>query len=236
MFPAVSVYYTTADYENQPAHHWRGQTVVVFDILRATSTIVTALANGYQSVRCFRDVGAAQRYAANHDRTALAGERDGVPQSGFQFGNSPREFLRRSAEYDQLALTTTNGTRAIEAVVGARQVIIAGLLNLSAVADFLRREPSAPLALVCSGSEEDFSLEDAIVAGALLAALQINHPLTALYAANRGTMRHAFRNTKNGSHLVEIGLEADIDWCLQRDIYSTVPLLAADGCVRVVGE
>ncbi|MDR2463896.1 MAG: 2-phosphosulfolactate phosphatase [Verrucomicrobiales bacterium] len=227
MFPSVRVYYAPADYENQTAGHWRGRTVVVFDILRATSTIVTALANGYQSVRCFREVAAAQRYAADHDRTALAGERDGVPQSGFRYGNSPGEFLSKPASHDHLALTTTNGTRAIESVSGARQIIIASLLNLTAVADFLRRGPDSSLALICSGSGEDFSLEDAIAAGALLVELNVDHPLTSLYIANRDDLRRAFCVSKNGRHLLEINLAADIDWCLQRDKYVIVPRLVA---------
>jgi 2-phosphosulfolactate phosphatase len=227
MFSSVRVYYAPADYERPPAGHWRGQTAVVFDILRATSTIVTALASGYRSVRCFREVADAQHHAATHPRTALAGERDGVPRQDFQFGNSPREFLRKPAQYDRLALTTTNGTRAIETVSGARRVVIASLLNLGAVADFLRCEPDVPLALVCSGSGEDFSLEDAIVAGALLEALDLDHPLTSLYAANRDDLRRAFRASKNGAHLLGLGLAADLDWCLQRDKYDLVPSLSA---------
>ncbi|MDR1191926.1 MAG: 2-phosphosulfolactate phosphatase [Verrucomicrobiales bacterium] len=225
MFSSVRVYYAPADYEGPPPGHWRGQTAVVFDILRATSTIVTALAGGYHSARCFRAVADARHYAADHARVALAGERDGMPPAGFQFGNSPREFRHKPASYDSLALTTTNGTRAIEAVSGARRVVIASLLNLGAVADFLRREPAAPLALVCAGSGEDFSLEDAIAAGALLEALNLSHPLTSLYAANRDDLPRVFRAAKNGAHLLELGLAADIDWCLQRDIYPVLPLL-----------
>ncbi|MDR0532939.1 MAG: 2-phosphosulfolactate phosphatase [Verrucomicrobiales bacterium] len=233
MFESVKVHYAPADYENQADGYWQGRTAVVFDILRATSTIVTALDSGYQGVHCFREVSDAQNFAASHERTALAGERDGVPQSGFQFGNSPREFVNKSPQYDFLALTTTNGTRAVEAVAGADCVVIASLLNLSTVAEFLRRErEGSPLALVCSGSGEDFSLEDALVAAALMAELQAKHPLLSLLAAYEADWRRCFCSSKNGSHLLEIGLEADVDWCLQRDKYSVVPLLAADGTIR----
>jgi 2-phosphosulfolactate phosphatase len=233
MFESVKAYYAPADYENQPAGHWRGKTAVVMDILRATSTMATALANGYRSVRCFREVADAQNFAANHDRTALAGERDGVPQSGFQFGNSPREFVNKAPQYDFLALTTTNGTRAMEAVAGADCVVIASLLNLSAVADFLRQErKDSPLALVCGGSGEDFSLEDALVAGALLGELRTDHPLAHLFRAYAAHLHRAFRASKNGRHLLEIGLADDVDWCLQLDKYAVVPLLADDGRIR----
>jgi 2-phosphosulfolactate phosphatase len=235
MFKSARVYYAPAEYESQSAGHWQGKTAVVLDILRATSTIVTALANGYRSVRCFREVADAQRCAAGHQRTVLAGERDGVPQEGFQYGNSPREFLRLPAGYDVLALTTTNGTRAVEAVSGAGRVVIASLLNLSAVAGYLRGScAGSSLALVCSGSGEDFSLEDALVAGALLEELRIDHSLVHLFRAYADRLRPAFRASRNGSHLLAIGLADDVDWCLQRDKYAIVPLLADDGCIRAV--
>ncbi|MDR1304808.1 MAG: 2-phosphosulfolactate phosphatase [Verrucomicrobiales bacterium] len=231
---AIQVCYAPADYERRPPAFWRGRAAVVFDILRATSTIVTALAAGCGGVRCFRAVAAARRYAARHARTALAGERDGVPPPAFQYGNSPREFLSWPPAYDTLALTTTNGTRAIAAAAdgGAARVLIGSLLNLSALAEYCRRA-GLPLTLVCSGTGADFSLEDALAAGALLAELRRAHPLVSLYRANRADLRRALHTSRNGRRLRAIGLAADLDFCLQRDRYHVVPALAVDGVIGI---
>ena len=232
MLRLTQVFYAPADYESASDLFWKGQTAVVIDVLRATSTMVTALAEGITEVICFKELEDARACAKGRERTALAGERGGRAPEGFQFGNSPCEFVGAGKLYDTVVLTTTNGTRALAAARPAARVLVCSLLNLSAVAGFLR-DQSGRFAVLCSGTGEDFSLEDALVAGALLAGLGICHPLTALYESCEDGLREAFYAGRNGRNLRKLGLSGDIDWCLQKDRYPILPMVQADGALRV---
>ncbi len=232
MLHMPQIYYAPPDYESVPAEQWRGRTVVLIDVLRATSTLVTALAEGVKEVRCFREISEARAYANGRPAVALAGERGGVAPEGFNFGNSPREFLGAGNRYQTVVLTTTNGTRALEAVKLADCVLLCCFLNFSAVVDFLRKNIhglEGNFAIVCSGTGEQFALEDGLLAGALLSELRPPHPVAKLYESCAGRLREAFYASKNGKNLRKLGLEADIDWCLQRDKYGILPMLRKDG-------
>ena len=235
MLRLAKVFYSPTEYESAPAEFWHGQTAVVIDVLRATSTVVTALAEGVGQVVCFKEVAEARTYAKGRLKTALAGERGGRAPEGFRFGNSPREFVGIGGEVETLALTTTNGTRALQAAAAAERVIVCSLLNLGAVAASLRKakDGAGDLVVVCSGTGECFSLEDALVAGALLAELGIQHPMTVLYRSCETMLREAFYESSNGRNLRRLGLEVDIDWCLQRDRYPILPIAQPDGTVRL---
>src|SRR5690554_1115604 len=113
----------------------RGKTVVVVDVLRATSTIVTALANGAKSVIPVADMGEASRISQSidSDNYLLCGEKNGVQIEGYDLGNSPLEFTPEVVGGKSLILNTTNGTRAIKKSVGAAEVYIASFLNLASV-------------------------------------------------------------------------------------------------------
>ncbi len=239
MLNLPQIYYAPPDYESVPAEEWRGRTVVVIDVLRATSTLVTALAEGVKEVRCFREISEARAYSKGKPGVVLAGERGGVAPDGFNFGNSPREFLGAGNRYQTVALTTTNGTRALEAVKPASCVVFCSFLNFSAVVAFLRKNmhgPETNFAIVCSGTGEQFALEDGLLAGALLSELGLPHPVAKLYESCAGRLREAFYASKNGKNLRKLGLEADIDWCLQRDKYGILPVLRKDGGIWNHGE
>ncbi|NJK91074.1 MAG: 2-phosphosulfolactate phosphatase [Blastochloris sp.] len=149
---------------------------LVIDVLRATSSIVTALAEGYAWVQGCRTVEEARLLADHHGPQALlAGERGGLPPQGFHKGNSPREFLHPHPRGLGLILTTSNGTRALAAAQAADQVLVLSFLNLSATAEWLRHQDK-PIVLVCSGTGEDFSLEDSLLASALLQILEPTNP------------------------------------------------------------
>ncbi|MEX2102582.1 MAG: 2-phosphosulfolactate phosphatase, partial [Gaiellaceae bacterium] len=152
-----------------PAETVRVPTAIVVDVLRATSTIVQALDAGYRRVFCCAEVEEARALRESLDGAVLAGERLGEAIAGFDLGNSPREFVRPLGE--QLVLTTTNGTRAVVAAVGAcDEVLIGSLLNIDAVA-----AGAAGLAndvtVVCAGVDGFFSLDDAYCAGRIVDAL-----------------------------------------------------------------
>lgn len=227
---SVDVLTAPAAYERPGPQYWQGKTVVVIDVLRATSTMVTALAEGHAWIYPCRDVEAARRKAVMLPGSILAGERGGLPPEGFRKGNSPREFLKKPAG-EGIVLTTTNGTRAIEAAQGAETLLVASLLNLEATVRFLRQQ-KGPVVLVCSGTEEDFALEDALVASAVLDSWQPEHPMASLYRAYAGNLKGAFLSSRNGRRLVGLGLEEDIGWCLQRDRYDRVVKRDKDGFLR----
>ena len=155
------------------------QTVcVVFDVLRATSSIVTALANGACEIIPVCEIAEAVALRQARPDLLLAGERNGLrilrAQTGsvdFDLGNSPREFTRERVAGRSIAMTTTNGTRALQACRGARRLLVGSFLNLGAVTDWLARDGTERLLIVCSGTHEEAAYEDVLGAGALCDAV-----------------------------------------------------------------
>ncbi len=152
---------------------------VVFDILRATSTFVTALHHGAEKIIPASEISEAVALKQQFPAALLAGERDGVriraAQSGgidFDFGNSPREFTPEKIRGCTIISTTTNGTRALRACAGAQCVLAGSFLNLAATADFLRQKNFAEVLLVCAGTGDGVADEDVLAAKVLLENLQ----------------------------------------------------------------
>jgi 2-phosphosulfolactate phosphatase len=213
----------------------QGRVAVVVDVLRATSTIVEALANGARSIYPVGSIDAAVRLAQNigRDRVLLCGERKGLPIDGFDLGNSPREFTAERVAGKALVMTTTNGTPALLATAGARGTLVASFFNLSAVLAALAAQ-DLPVTVVCAGRERRFSLDDAVCAGAVVlgGARELDRsrhlPDTALAAALLAQERlddlaGLFRGTAAGRQLIEAGLGEDLDYCAQLDRYDIVP-------------
>src|SRR5512142_3182270 len=141
------------------------RTVVVVDVLRATSTMVEALANGAKNIFAVATTDEAVKIATGigRDQTLLAGERNCVRIEGFDLGNSPLEMTGESVGGRQVIMTTTNGTSALAAAASARRVLVASLLNVDAVARELA-EGDQEITFLCAGREKRFALEDAICA------------------------------------------------------------------------
>src|SRR5687768_8753850 len=148
------------------------RTVVVLDVLRATTTIAQALANGARSIYPVSSIEEALRLANTfgRDEVLLCGERKCLPIEGFDLGNSPTEFTRERVAGKTLVMTTTNGTAAFALIGGASRVLIGSLLNISAVVDDLARTGADPV-ILCAGRERHFALEDATAAGLTAARL-----------------------------------------------------------------
>jgi 2-phosphosulfolactate phosphatase len=147
---------------------------VVFDVLRATSTFVTALHNGAKAVIPVAEIAEALALRQKQPGVLLGGERDGVKiragQTGggdFDLGNSPREYMPEMVRGKTIVSTTTNGTRALRACAGAKTVLAASFLNLTATAQFIRQLQPAQILLVCAGTRENMADEDVLAAGAL---------------------------------------------------------------------
>jgi len=204
-------------------------TGVVIDVIRATSTICQALATGYERVWCAAEVEDARALAAE-DGVTLGGERLGVLIEGFDLGNSPREYL--TVRTPTLAMSTTNGTRAIvTAAERCKRVLIASLLNLEAVTEAARAHGD-DVAIFCAGVKGAFALDDSYVAGRIAALLSDDRSDAAeaavRLAASYETAEEAFRASRSGRNLINHGpeLEADIPYCARESALTVVPRLA----------
>ena len=203
-------------------------TGVVIDVIRATSTICQALDAGYERVWCAAEVEDA-RSLRGPDVT-LGGERLGVLIDGFDLGNSPREYLEPRTS--TLAMSTTNGTRAIvTAAERCERVLIASLLNLAAVTDEARLHGD-DVAIFCAGVKGAFALDDAYVAGRVAEGLGFERSDAAEASVRLATSyvsaEEAFRASRSGRNLINHGpeLEADIPWCAREGVLDVVPRLA----------
>ena len=210
--------------------------VVVVDVLRATSTIVEAIAAGAKAIYPVSSIEEALRLAntLGRDQVLLCGERKCLPIDGFDLGNSPAEFTPERVGGKTLVMSTTNGTAAMFLGAGAARVLVAAPLNLSAVVEELARAEAEPV-IVCSGRERHFGLEDAVFAGEVAARLMAARPgeweqndgaRAALALAERFELDQAlFESTTAGRAISAAGLAEDLAFCAQVDRHSVVPVL-----------
>ena len=208
---------------------------VVFDVLRATSTMVTALANGAAAMVPVEEISEALALRKRHPDMLLAGEREGVRIGAnltggieFDLGNSPREFTAEKVRGRTIAMTTTNGTRALRACTQAKTVLVGSFLNLRATADFIQKESPEHLLLVCSGTHEETAYEDVLGAGALCDLIWPQYSAGAvadsalmarkLFGLERADLVRAVAESRNGRHLMaRAELREDVAFCVQRD-------------------
>ena len=214
-------------------------TGVVIDVIRATSTICQALAAGYARAFCTAEVEEALALREALGEGVLGGERKAVRIPGFDLGNSPREYVEAASE--TLVLSTTNGTRAVVAAAQrCERVLVASLLNLSAVVD-AAREAGDDVVVVCAGVQGTLALDDAFVAGRIVELLGWDRTDAAEAAARLTTTwsgaEEAFRASKSGRNLMENApeLEGDIPFCARESVLDVVPRLAAlrDGAAEI---
>lgn len=215
-----------------------GYTCVVFDILRATTTIVTALYSGASRVVPVSTIEEAIAYKRERNpRVLLGGERNGDPIPSFDLGNSPREYLHVQAR--EIVITTTNGTVALKACEGADHLLAASFLNMTATANWLKTKMPEKLRILCAGTFDAFALEDALAAGCLLEKL---HPkedclcdaslaLLELFSRSKDRWREWLRSSKNAKALQRAGRSADIDFALLLDSSPIVCLHDGTGLV-----
>jgi 2-phosphosulfolactate phosphatase len=255
MFPTMrsqlEVLFTPADFSALPGRDLSDVHCVVFDVLRATSTMLTALANGASKIFPVREISEAVRLRAEHPAALLAGERDGVrilaAQTGgidFDQGNSPREFTRERVAGREIIITTTNGTRALQACRGARLIFPGAWLNLGALGKRLRDGPPARLFVICAGTYEEAAYEDTLAAGALCDLVwpqfkpeEISdsaHVARQIYFDAGGDYAGALqRHSRNARRLLASAeLRGDVPFCLRRDVLDLTAELR-DGTVTL---
>jgi 2-phosphosulfolactate phosphatase len=227
----LQICYAPEQWRALDASQLRESACAVIDVIRATSTIVTALANGAAGVRPIARVEDAFALKARRPSVILAGERGGKPVEGFDLGNSPEDFTSARVKGRYVVLTTTNGTQALAACAGARAVLTAGFLNLEAAAARLR-ELGPPWIIVCAGCDGEFGVDDAIVAGALAEALDQDHALVPLYHSVRHELPETLLRSAAGRELAKVGLERDIPYCARLNAFDLAPTLSAEGILR----
>ncbi len=204
----------------------------VIDVIRATSTVVSALANGATGVQPVAEVGEAHALKVQYPHAILAGERGGVPLHGFDLGNSPRDVTLERVSGRPIILTTTNGTQALAACRGARAILTASLLNLDAAAAKLR-ELGPPWIILCAGHQGGFGIDDALVAGALSEALDQDNEWVNLYRSTRRNLTETLRGSLAGQELVRVGLDDDIPMCAELNRFPLVPMLNEQGVLTI---
>jgi len=213
-----------------------GKLVVVIDVLRASSTIVTALANGCQGFIPILSPKQAKEEAQQFEkeRVLLGGEREGKKIEGFDLGNSPREYKREVVKDKTVIFSTTNGVKTLEMVKDARRIIIGSFLNLQAVCNYCTNY-QGDILIICAGKEGKYSLEDTACAGTLVDSLknilsdthqQSDANLTALlvYEKFNNNTLAILRKSQHGRYLENIGLGEDLKFCSQVDFFHIVPI------------
>jgi 2-phosphosulfolactate phosphatase len=215
-----------------------GRVVVVIDVLRASTSIATALANGARAVIPVEGteevVTRAKAFARSEVK--LAGERQMRPIPGFDLGNSPREFSREVVEGKTVLLSTTNGTTAITSLQGPRDVVIGSYVNFSAVLAMLRAalRGGTDIAILCAGRDKQFSLEDAACAGRFAhhamrrrTDVAVNDAAFASMLIDRrysDNLMRLFSASAHGRALSEAGYGDDLADCAAIDSYPIIPI------------
>jgi 2-phosphosulfolactate phosphatase len=216
----------------------QGRVVAVIDVLRASTSIVVALANGARAVIPFDSSEEVVTRAKSFERSQvrLAGERRLHAIPGFDLGNSPREFTRDSVDGKTVLFTTTNGTSALLAVQGARDVVIASYVNFSAVLAMLRAavRGGTDVAILCAGRDKQFALEDAACAGRYarwvtrrVTGADLNDAALACTLLDRrygDNITRLFEDATHGRALAEAGYAEDLTLCASLDTYPVIPI------------
>ncbi len=222
----------------------KGKVVVVVDVLRAGSTITTALVNGARGVIPVADMGEASKIAGNLDSSnyLLCGEHNGHRIDGYKLGNSPLEYQRESVEDKTIILKTTNGTGAIRRSHLAKKVIVATFLNLGRVIEELE-EAETEVLLVCAGTRNRLAIEDILCAGAIVYGLtggQLDGHETdgakvaySLYEKFGDNIYDVLKHSNHGEWLINEFGDVDISFCSKLNQMPVLPVWK-EGVIRLV--
>lgn len=225
----------------------KDKNVVIVDVLRATTTIASALASGAKEVIPVDNVSTAARIAKGTGNSLLGGERNGLKVEGFNLGNSPIEYSEDVVKDKSIVFSTTNGTTSILKAKYARNCILASFTNMSRVIEELHQLDD-DLMIICSGKTGDFCLEDAICSGNLITGLLmknssyiISDPEIAVCSlavhflgespTNEKILK-TLENSASGKHLTSLGLKGDLEFASKFDSNPVLPLYR-NGIIRL---
>jgi 2-phosphosulfolactate phosphatase len=214
---------------------------IAIDVLRATTSIATALAAGAEAVEVFADLEALEQASAHHpaELTLKAAERGGSKVSGYDLGNSPFEYTEKVVKGKRIFMTTTNGTGALQRVKDVPHVVAGSLVNLGSVVSFLSNLKPSLVWIVCAGWEGNFALEDTVCAGGILAHLQTQQSFTfgndeaiaavALYQQWQDQLEELLRHASHGQRLIKLGVGSDLSYCAVLNSLDVLPKQIAPG-------
>lgn len=214
--------------------------VVVIDILRATSAICAALYHGVEKIIPVATIEEAKAYQAKG--YLAAAERNGEVIAGFAFGNSPFSYMSDEVKGKTVALTTTNGTEAIEVARGAYKVVTGSFLNMNVLGEWLTNQ-NRDVVLLCAGWKNKFNLEDSIFAGAIANRLIQSGKFETmcdsaiasgyLYEQAKNNLQAFLENSSHHKRLEKLKLEKDIRYCLTPDSAPAIPVLVGNALVKL---
>ncbi|GAB3507910.1 2-phosphosulfolactate phosphatase family protein [Spirosoma knui] len=212
--------------------------VVVADVFRATSCMVTAFAYGVNSII---PVATVDECRLLQERGYLAAaERNARKVDGFELDNSPFTYMTEQIRGANIAMTTTNGTLAITRSRSAVKVLVGSFLNLDAIAHYLQSEPYDVMVL-CAGWKGRVNLEDTLFAGALVERLKDSYAIAEdsammakrLYCDGKSNLVGYMANASHIRRLQRLGIQKDITYCLQHDLYDVIPVLRGNALVSM---
>ena len=207
--------------------------VVVIDVLRATSAMVTAFENGAKAIIPVATVDEARAYLGKEGFIAAA-ERNGEVVEGFPIGNSPYDFMGDHVKGKTVVITTTNGTKAIAMSKDKPQLVVGSMLNLDAICEWLIEQEKNVL-LFCSGWQDKFNLEDTTCAGAIISQLLDSGKFGSeedtsiaskfLFMAARANFTSMLKSAPRRKRLEQLGLLKDAKYCLTLNQSRIIPIL-----------
>ncbi len=215
--------------------------VVVIDIFRATSSICYGIENGAEAIIPVSQVEECAAYREKGLDYLLAAERDGKVVEGFDFGNSPFSYTVEKVAGKTVVLTTTNGTHALHLSRAAKKIAIGSFLNLTVLSSWLKTQ-NENILLVCAGWKSNFNLEDTLFAGAVVDQLkssgfELDDAAIAaydLFQVGKYDINSYLKKTSHGERLKKLGIEKDIEFCLQVDVTTAIPVLDGERLVKLV--
>ncbi|QKZ11177.1 2-phosphosulfolactate phosphatase [Spirosoma sp. KUDC1026] len=219
-------------------HNMENTIVVVADVFRATSCMVTAFAYGVNTII---PVATVEECQAWRERGYLAAaERNAKKVEGFELDNSPFTYMDDQIRGANIAMTTTNGTLALTRSRAAVKVLVGSFLNLDAIARYLKSEPYDVMVL-CAGWKGRFNLEDTLYAGALVDRLKESYAMAEdsaimawrLYGQGKDNLTSYLANSSHIRRLQRLGIQKDITYCLQHDLYDVIPVLRGNALVSM---
>lgn len=243
----LDVFFTPAEVKPNDV---AGRVVAVIDVLRASTSIAVALSNDAKSVVPVESADDAMTRAKQFEKgeVVLAGEHKMMPISGFALGNSPQGFTTEAVSGRTVLITTTNGTKALLGVQGARDIVVASYVNFSAILAMLRTaaRANADITIVCAGNEGNFSLEDSACAGKFvravpkrLASVVLNDAATASALIDRkygDNVAKIFEESGHGQALSAAGFADDLVVAASVDSYPVVPIFQERQITRLGPE
>lgn len=211
-----------------PLYQLEGKLVIVVDILRATSCMVTAIAHGVDHIIPFDNLEECAAMKAQGYLTAA--ERDGKQVEGFDFGNSPYSFMDFELEGKKIAVTTTNGTNCIKQSEAAKEIVIGAFFNLRVVAAYIRTTKS-DVVIACSAWKGKPNAEDTLFAGALIELLPEFEPESdncllahTLWQAAKKDPVEFINKTTHVQRLHKLGITDDVEFCMEQDTFPIMVL------------